>query len=303
MWWLIIWLNLLGTGGNLGSAEVKTDPENARGDTLHYFFAGHLYDHKSDGRRVDPRIEALDFTRYERVVLGGDVCSEATRDLSTVRYLDSIFDLGSPNTYYVLGNHDARNGNLLWLRRRTGRKSYFTHSRDGIVSVVLNTTLNPADCAALNDQYRMLANVCDTISQSSHLLIFHHHAIATRVPGLPDNWYYANWPYYHWDSNCFSPDPSYLGSLYTLFLDVQARGIQVINVSGDLGFHRKTMDKTSTDGIRYLACGIDNTRYTGQEQSYGKAGKDSVLIFHHLPQQRELNWEFVPLNELPTKAQ
>lgn len=283
-------LALIGTENSLREEQ----PELSR----RFFFVGHTYDHQGEGKRIDPRLEGLNFQQYDRIILGGDVCSEATQDRSTLSYLDSIFQLGSPNTYYVIGNHDARNGNLDWYQQFTRRRSFFVDSREGLVTVVLNTTLNPADCQALDDQYRMLKSVCDTISAASHLLIFHHHAIATRVPGIPDNWFYANWPYYHWDANCFAEDPSYMAAIYPLLTQVHDRGIEVVNISGDLGLHRKTMDTTSTDGIHYLACGIDNSRYARDPLRRDTMPKDSVLIFEHDPAKRELTWKFQDLDEL-----
>ena len=263
-----------------------------------FLFMGHTYDHHGGGERVDPRLEELDYSKFDRVILGGDVCSEATQKYTTLEYLDGIFDLGSPNTYYVMGNHDARNGNWDWFQRFTERETYFVHSENGIVSVVLNTTLNPALCRDLNAQFRMLEQVCDTISEASHLMVFHHHAIATRVPGLPDNWSYSNWPYYYWDANCYSPDPSYLSAIYPLLLKVKQRGIEVINVCGDAGFNWKGMDTTSVDGIHYLASGIDNSRYRLDSLALDSAKKDKVLIFEHQVDERSLSWAFHDLDSL-----
>lgn len=264
----------------------------------HFLFMGHTYDHHGLGERVDPRLEKLNYAQFDRVILGGDVCSEALQKYSTLEYLDSIYDLKDPNTFYVIGNHDARNGNLDWHNLFTQRKSYFVHSEKGIVSVVLNTTLNPANCRELDEQYKMLAKVCDTIEQASHLMIFHHHAIATRVPGLPDNWAYSNWPYYHWDANCYDADPSYLSTIYPLLQKVKAKEIEVVNVIGDAGFNSKGMDTTSVDGIHYLSSGIDNSRYQFDSLALIKAPKDQVLIFNHFFDQRRLVWQFHDLDSL-----
>lgn len=267
-------------------------------DTLQYLFIGHAYDHFGDGKEVDPRLEGLDYSQFNEVVLGGDVCSEATQEYNTLAYLDNLFDLGDTNHHYVLGNHDARNENLLWIQKFTERPSYYVHSRAGIVWIILNTTFNARRCAELDAQYRMLESVCDTVSEASHLILLHHHAIATDVPGLPNNWYYANWPLYFWDSNCFDSDPSYLQTIYPMLLQVQSRGVEVLNVSGDLGFSRKKMDTTSTDGIRYLASGIDNSRYTNDSLALDSAAKDLVLIFEHVPQNRSLEWKFHDLDSI-----
>jgi|GEM_PF-6127933 len=97
----------------------KTAETHSNNDPFRIFFAGHTYDHHGLGKRVDPRLEKLDYNRYDRIVLGGDVCSEALQDYSTLEYLDHLFDLSNENTFYVIGNHDARNGNLDWHHRFT----------------------------------------------------------------------------------------------------------------------------------------------------------------------------------------
>ncbi|MBL4705614.1 MAG: hypothetical protein JKY54_13910, partial [Flavobacteriales bacterium] len=83
-------------------------------DTLYYLFMGHTYNAKPTGPRVDPRLVLLDKSGYSRLWLGGDICSEAFLEKSTVEHMDDVFDLGNPSTQYALGNHDVRNGNMQW---------------------------------------------------------------------------------------------------------------------------------------------------------------------------------------------
>jgi len=129
-------------------------------------------------------------------------------------------------------------------------------------------------------------------------MIYHHHAIATRVPGLPDNWAYSNWPYYHWDANCFSPTPSYLETIYPMLKTVHERGVEVVNVIGDAGFNSKGMEMVSEDGIHYVSSGIDNSRFAHDSLALTGAAKDRVLLFEHWPERRELNWNFHDLDSL-----
>ncbi|HHG83147.1 MAG TPA: hypothetical protein ENJ82_00230, partial [Bacteroidetes bacterium] len=120
----------------LPNNSVSTDT-GEQGDTLRFLFFGHAYDWQSDGSQVDPRISGLNLEKYSRIFMGGDICSEAMLRYSTLARLDSIFDLGNPNTHYVLGNHDARNENEEWYEAICERKTYSTHSVDGITVVVL----------------------------------------------------------------------------------------------------------------------------------------------------------------------
>ena len=217
---------------------------------------------------------------------------------STLAYLDSLFDLDHPDTYYILGNHDARNGNHIWYLQFTQRPSFFTTSENGLVTIILNTTLNPGDCEALDAQYALLKSICDTISEASHLLLLHHHAISLDVPGIPHPWKMANWPYLHWDAHCQDQDPSYMSAIYPLLLQVKARGIEVVNVMGDTGFKVKKIEAVSDDGIHYLASGIDNSRYARNPQQMDTVPKDLVLIFEHQPRRRSFHWKFHDLDSL-----
>ncbi|MEM7040430.1 MAG: metallophosphoesterase, partial [Bacteroidota bacterium] len=231
-------------------------------DTLFYIFAGHTYDWQSGGVETDPRLEELDYSRFDAVMLGGDVCSEAFQDYRTVEYIDNLFDLGNAHTYYVMGNHDARNENLEWYTEFTGRKTYFTQYSAGITVVVLNTTLNPGDCERLDAQFEMLQNVCDTIQASSHLLILQHHGTWKDVPGLPSSpWDYANWPLLHFNTTCTTWPSTYATTVYPLLQQVQARGVQVVNVMGDGGVRTKSVEMTTPDGIHYLSSGINNSKF------------------------------------------
>ena len=286
---LLAWLAMLAAGcaGEPVQQEVRQ-----------LLYIGHAYDHHAEGRRVDPRLESLDLSPFHTVILGGDVCAEAMQEYSTLAYIDSLFDLGSPRTHYTLGNHDARNENHTWLHQFTGRPTFYTTSEQGLVTIVLNTTLNPGDCELLDAQYAMLRAVCDTITEASHLLLLHHHAIALDVPGIPHPWDMANWPYIHWDANCHDADPSYMAAIYPLLLRVKARGIEVVDVSGDTGFRRKKVEAVSEDGIHYLGSGIDNSRYARDPAALDSVPPDLVLIFEHQPAKRRLTWAFRDLDSL-----
>lgn len=287
----MVWLSFMLSACSCGGQEDMSV-------TKRFLYLGHAYDHHGEGRRVDPRLENLDYSAFDRILLGGDLCSEAMQQRSTLAYLDSLFDLASPDTYYILGNHDARNGNHLWFHQFTQRPSFYTTSESGLVTLVLNTTLNPADCEQLDAQYELLKSVCDTIAEASHLLVLHHHAISLDVPGIPHPWKMANWPYLHWDANCDDQDPSYLVAIYPFLKQVHARGIEVINVMGDTGFRVKKVEAVSEDGIHYLASGIDNSRYAHNPSQLDTARRDLVLVFEHDSKARSLLWEFHDLDSL-----
>ncbi|HFA51317.1 MAG TPA: hypothetical protein ENJ95_20070 [Bacteroidetes bacterium] len=266
------------------------------GDTLRYFFAGHTY-FWGHHKRVDFRLEALDYSIYDRVWLGGDVTSEALSERSIIEYLDSLFDLSDPGNHWTLGNHCHRNGNLEWYEEVTGRRPYHAHYQDGITTVVMNTNLNPSNCEDLDRQFHMVANVCDSIQASSHLILLMHHHIWKDVPGLPPPSFFGNGGLEHWNTNCYDADNYFSNTIYPKLLEVKARGIEVLCIMGDAGWN-KGGAALSDDGINFLSSGINNTFFLPDTVAFQNAPKDKVLIFEHIPDERLLRWEYQDLDSL-----
>ena len=93
-------------------------PEVPCSTNCEYIYLGHINEKHN---AVDRRIEQADLSKYDQIWLGGDLCSETTREESTLDYVDSLFNLSSKNTHWSVGNHDVRNGNTEWITARTGR--------------------------------------------------------------------------------------------------------------------------------------------------------------------------------------
>jgi len=260
----------------------------AQSDTiLNYLFVSHCYQPGSDGKRVDFRLEQLDFSPYTGVWLGGDVCSEATLNFSTVAYIDSLFDLGNPESVWTLGNHDARDGNWEYIEHFTGRKTYYAYSSNGLTRVVLNTNLVPTNCEMMDEQYKIISNVCDTIEQSAWLLLFMHHGLWQDVPGLisPDEYSHSNLKY--WNSNCYDVNSNFVNSIYPKLIAVKERGIGVVCVMGDIGSKANSFEMDSDDGIHFLGCGLNHNE-----------PDDVVLIFTYNTANKQLSWQFHNLDSL-----
>ncbi len=263
----------------------------AQTDTVKYIFIGHCYQPWTAGDSVDYRLVDMNYDDYAGVWLGGDVCSEASLRYSTIAYLDSIFDLSNPLTFWALGNHDTRNGNWQWIREFTKRKTFFANNYGNITEVVLNTNILPNNCFLLDQQYEMIKNVCDTIQQSSHLILLMHHGIWNDVPGLPSPATYCHSSLPYWNASCDDVNSNFVHSIYPMLLEVQARGVEVICVMGDVGATYKYFDFVSDDGIHFLGCGL-----------YLNSPDDRVLIFKHISSQNELTWDFVLLESLLKKS-
>ncbi|MCH2223616.1 MAG: hypothetical protein MK066_02520 [Crocinitomicaceae bacterium] len=266
-------------------------------DTLRYIFMGHTYDWQSVNHHVDPRIQEIRFSDYARTWLGGDISSEALLKRSTILHIDSVFDLSAATTQYALGNHDVRNGNMQYYWEATGRKSYNMHSENGVVSICLNTQLNPSLCEDLNNQFDLIKNVCDTIQSSSHLFLFMHSGIFGNVPNLPPSENYAHTNFSYWNANCSGPSATFVSAIYPLLEQVKARGIIVYCILGDTGAVHKQFHAEVADSIHFFANGINNSKYT-DPVILAQQEKDRVLIFEHVLPTDEITWKFKDLDSL-----
>lgn len=255
--------------------------------TQRYIFFGHCYQVALPGYQVDYRLEEFDFSEYNGIWLGGDVCSEALLEYSIVEYIDSLFDIGNPETHWTLGNHDARNGNWEWYEEFTGRNTYYTYSNSGITRVVMNTNIGYTDCEQLNEQHEMIIKACDTVKQGNHLVLIMHHGLWRDVPGLPVPGVYANSDLKYWNSNCSSAKSTFVESIYPKLVEAKERGVNVYCVVGDMGSTYKSIDFKCDNGIHFLGCGLFNND-----------AEDKVLIFTHLPEFNQLQYNYHKLDSL-----
>lgn len=270
------------TNVNIGE---KTDEK----DILHYIFLGHI---RGYNFKVDSRIEKLDLNTFDRIWLGGDITSESSRDYSYLEYIDSLFDVSNPSNAWAFGNHDLRNFNVEWLEKITGKKTYSAHNENKITTIVLNLFIGPDDCERLNDQFYMIKNVCDTIQESSHLIVISHQNVWKDVPTLRSPYKYSHVGQRSWIANCFDKPAEFIDVIYPLLLEVKSRNIGVVCVMGDTGLgNLKGQIKVSDDGIYFISSGI-NKKWDI------KKNDDRILIFEHIPDEEKLSWDFHNLDSL-----
>jgi hypothetical protein len=260
-------------------------------DTLKYIFLGHIKKKINGLDRVDPRIAGLDLTFYDRIWLGGDITDESNLNYETLIYIDSLFDVSNPTNIWAFGNHDQRNYNTDWLREITNKESYYAYFENGITTLVVNYSIPPTDCESLNEQFEMIQQVCDTIQESSHLILVSHNCVWQDVPGLPSPGQYAHANLKYWQSNCIDKPADYMSAIYPMLLQVKDRNIEVINVLGDSGAYSKGKSMVSDQGIYFIASGI-------AEATQELRGPDKVLIFYHHPESNYLDWQFHNLDSL-----
>ena len=274
-----------------------------------YLFIGHSYQWgPKKYNRVDLRLEKTDWSHYDQLWLGGDLCVRSSEHHQTLDHLDSVFHISQPTTHWALGNHDINSGHPEWITQKTRRPSFYTTSFDGLCLLVLNTNFNhPQDraytedkCDLLNKQFQLLKQVTDTIQHSSHLIILHHHALLTNE--LSDHRYSMDTIFHFYRPQLpfrCEPEQSFETAAYPLLLAAKKRGVEVLLIGGDLGMRQKMFQYNDKNGIWFLGSGINN--------SIGRIyippwvtnfSPDHLLEFKHQPARRSLSWTFRPVKEL-----
>ncbi len=266
-------------------------------------FLGHTYQWYA-GNRVDKRLEKIDFSQFEEVWLGGDLCGKTTVDDKTLAYLDELFNLSSAQVHWALGNHDTRDGHLEKVESIKKRKSYYAHYENGFTRFVLNTNFNNIQapplqnvCNEPRNQLEQLKAVCDTIQRSSHLVLLAHHDVWGRE-FVENGKCQSNLK--QWDYNFLCEENTgFQIQIYPMLVQVQNRGIQVIIITGDYGMVRKTSQFQSSDGIWFLGNGINGSIKKDKAPGYVRSfDPDSLLILNYNPDLRELSWRFEPMDSI-----
>lgn len=235
-----------------------------------------------DNSVVNSAIKNVDYSVYDIRLLGGDLANMTSLDVPIMETWNDIFDFGNPHTLWALGNHDYTDLSL--VSTYTEREPFYTHHRDGITFLVLDTQENFSNISG--EQLDLFNSVLDTIVDSKYLIINHHkliwmygHPVLESMIDDTANGEFGTCVY------CTNPNNFYK-DIYPRLVELENRGIEVICIGGDVGFHVKSFEYTTVDGIQYLASGCN------------LVGEDSVLIFDYFVDEKELDWRFRGLSEL-----
>lgn len=272
--------------------------------TFHYFFTGHCYQWNAPNwGRSDYRLENIRLDTFDQIWLGGDLVENMFHHPDNLNFVDTFFRVGAPTTHWAVGNHDVLDqaADFSKIEKRTGRKTFNTSHSQGITMLVLNTTefgspnyySKPHECATLDGQLQLLKSVTDTIQESSHLVILHHHALLTNE--LTDNQVNIQKVF-----NFYAPNynlgcekrGTFTELIYPQLVEVQKRGVQVILLGGDTGQQVKEFEFTTKEGITFLGSGLNNSAGTKGLPAYFNPAPDKILIFTHQPKKRKLDWKF-----------
>jgi hypothetical protein len=233
---------------------------------------------------LDSKVEIIDFSKFEILLLGGDLAFLTSQNEATMNYVDAVYDLSNENTLWSLGNHDTNSVAL--VESYTNRMSYYAYSKNKICFLVLNTQDSLSNI--VGDQLDFFNNVMDTIQESSHLIILTHkliwmysHPILQSQIDSISNGQYGSCSY------CVNPNNFY-DDIYPRLIEAKVGGIEVLCIAGDIGIKTKEFSFITDENITFLASGI----------WYNDDGNKALILNHNLVK-KELYWEFMLIDNLP----
>lgn len=229
-------------------------------------------------------IAHIDFPKFGVKMLGGDLTWSTSTNNATLLYCDSIFDLSNPNTLWSVGNHDLSGGRNL-IKSYTGRESFYTYNRNGVTFIVLDTELEANSFTSTfikGDQLQMVNNVCDSITESSALILLHH-----RFMWVANNNYFDPIRDSIAGSSRSLDTTNFYAEIYPLLQNVKNKGIPVHVFGGD----RSDINITYSpeDSITFYAARLRDDL---------PENVNNVIVLNYNQQNREITTEFVPLADL-----
>jgi hypothetical protein len=244
---------------------------------------GHPRDDDREHEYVLKTVEKLDYSKFDLLLLGGDLTWNTSELVSTMDYCDTIFNLGDPDTHLAIGNHDMDNINR--LLSYTKKERFYSFSRNNLTFIVLDTELSTPDISGT--QLDLIKAVADTIKHSDYLVLIHH-----RILWMADNPDLAHLRDSVASSSRNLSSSNFLNEVYPELQKVKNKGIPVYCIAGDRT--DINIEYSIEDSIQFIASGMVGT--FPDEDNY-------AVVLTHYTEEPLLEYEFVPLSEMDTVAE
>ena len=257
---------------------------------LNFIFVPHPRSEDQVNQSIYQGIAKIDFTKYDMIMLGGDLTYSTSKDSATLAYCDNLFNLGSPNTLWSLGNHDVQSGHRALIKEFTGRESFYSYERNGVTFIVLDTELDAdgfSNTFIKDDQLQMVKNMCDSIAEPGFLILPHH-----RFMWMINNEYFKTKLTDSIAASSRSMDTTnFYSDIYPLLREVKNRGIQVLVFSGDKS--KINIEYSPEDSITFYAARMADDLPDSM---------NNVIILNYNLQNKEITCNFVSLEEMITSV-
>lgn len=252
-----------------------------------YIFIPHPRNDVADIQGSIKAIELIDFTKFDMILLGGDLAYHTTVSRVSMDHLNSIYNLSNENTLWTIGNHDLANPNL--ITEYTGRPRHYAYNKDNITFLVLDTEIGSnafASSHITEPQVEMIRNVIDTIANSRYLILLHH-----RLLWMIGDEYFKLKIDSVGESTRQLDTSNFNQIVFPLLQQAKKKGIQVICLGGDKS--KINFQYSPEDSITYIASTM------GPE--FADSVNDVLILSHDLIKD-SISWNYLPLSEVEKKA-
>lgn len=250
--------------------------------TAHYIFISHILSNNNE-YHFQIELDSLNLNGYDMTLLGGDLLTSTSSSWKGMRFLDSVFNLSSPNTLWSIGNHD--NSSPENIKIITKKNLNYSYIKNNIGFVVLNTQENNGSIS------QKQIDIIEKLKESniSYMIIMHHKLIwmpendslEQMIPKIsnaligPDSCGY-----------CLHKNNFY-SELYPKLIKIKNKGINVICLGGDSGLYSKFFQYITPEGIIFLASGLMEG-----------VPNNKAIKFTHYIEKDSLKWEAIPISKI-----
>jgi hypothetical protein len=271
-------------------AVLGFDSFSQTDSVLRFIFVPHPRSDDQVNESVYSGLLRIDFKKFDMVMLGGDITYSTSKDSATLAYVNSLFNISSPNTLWGFGNHDVQSGHRSLIKKFTGRDSYYSYFRNGITFIVLDTELNAFSFQRTfisGNQLQMVRDVCDSIKESKYLILLH-----SRYIWMINNQYLKPRLTDSIAASSRSMDTTnFYSDIYPLLQKVKNKGIKVLVFGGDKS--KINITYSPEDSITFYAARLA----TDLPDSI-----NNVIVMDFDLQKKDLVCKYVPLTQMVTSV-
>jgi hypothetical protein len=235
----------------------------------------------NDNSGIDSTVANADLTKYNLLLLGGDMANLSSKDDSILDYLDEVYNFSSQHTLWSLGNHDYTN--LPLLLKHTKKNTFYSYKNENTLFIVLDTQKDSSQI--IDEQLEFFNITLDTTKNYNNLVILTHKLIWMRnhdelepMIDSVSNGHYGNCDYCIQENNFYR-------DIYPKLVSIKEKDKQVYCIAGDIGFKTPKFEYKTKDNIIFLATGI-------------KANTSNNYFLKLYYKKNKLDYLFLPIEEL-----
>jgi len=232
----------------------------------------------NDNSGVDSIVSNTDLSKYDVVMLGGDMANLTSLNDSILNYIDDVFKVSHSNTLWALGNHDYTNVEL--IKAKTKRETYYSYRDGSTTFIILDTQIDSSQI--VGDQLLFFNTIMDTLT-TKNVIILTHKLIWMRNHTLLDSQIDSVSNGHKGDCSYCVQNNNFYTDIYPKLVMFQKQSGNVFCVAGDVGFNVRKFEFITKEGVVFLASGLKANQIDNFYLKFTQSEKGNELSYHFLP--------------------